>query len=75
VRIPDGDLVPARRRAYRGGYGSHRNRRRLRRRVALVLVVLLVAAAVAWFVRHDDGGTPQAAVCVTAGPTRVPCPA
>jgi hypothetical protein len=63
MRIPDGDLVPARRRPYRGGYGSRRFRRRSLRRIALVLVLLLAAAAAAWFVRRDDTPTPRASAC------------
>ncbi len=62
MRIPDGDLVPARRRPYRGGYGR---RRRPLRRLALVVAVLLLAAGAAWFLKRDDRPVSKAANCVT----------
>jgi len=71
VRIPDGDLMPARRRGYRGGYG--RRRRRRTRRLALVVVVLLVAAAAAWFFRREDHpGTQVLSTCPTPTATTSP---
>lgn len=69
MRIPDGDLVPARRRAYGGGYGR---RRRPLRRLAVVLVVLLAAAAAAWFLRRDESPAVLAAPCPTPSPTVAP---
>ncbi|MCW2498340.1 MAG: rane protein [Frankiales bacterium] len=57
MRIPGGDLAPARRRRYGGGYGRRRRRRNLR----LALAVLLVAAGAgaAYALRQDDGSVPQ----------------
>jgi len=71
MRIPDGDLVPARRRAYGGGYAR---RRRPLRRLALVVLLLLVAAAVAWFVRRDEAPASLVADCPspTASPSAAP---
>ncbi|HUR14726.1 MAG TPA: LytR C-terminal domain-containing protein [Mycobacteriales bacterium] len=63
MRIPDGDLVPARRRAYAGGYA--RRARYRSRRTAVVVVVLLAAVAVAWFVRRDRPAAEQATACPT----------
>ena len=72
MRIPGGDLVPARRRRrYGGGYG----RRRSRNRLVLVVGVLLVAlgAAAAWYLRKDDSGVPaRLAVVPTCSPTPTP---
>jgi hypothetical protein len=79
VRIPDGDLMPARRHRYTGGYGGRR--RRGLRRGALLLVVVVVAAAAAWFLRRDDDtpATQALAPCPTpsasATPAAVPLPA
>ncbi|HUR52420.1 MAG TPA: LytR C-terminal domain-containing protein [Mycobacteriales bacterium] len=53
MRIPDGDLVPARRHRYRGGYG--RSRLVHRRRLLGLVLVLLLAAAAAWYLTRDDG--------------------
>lgn len=53
VRIPDGDLVPRRRRSrYGGGYG--RRRRRLRGYVAVVVVLLLAVGLVYWYALRDE---------------------
>jgi hypothetical protein len=73
VRIPDGDLMPARRHKYRGSYGRSRRRSR---GMAVVLLVLVVAGATAWYLRRDDG-TPAAqalAPCPTPSPTASPVP-
>ncbi|MGB8651809.1 MAG: hypothetical protein WCD35_14235, partial [Mycobacteriales bacterium] len=66
MRIPGGDLAPARRRRYGGGYG--RRRRRRGPRVLLVLVLLLgVGAGAAYWLRRDDTAVPQRL-------TSAPCP-
>lgn len=68
MRIPGGDLAPARRRRYGGTYG-----RRRRRRAQALVVVLLVAAAGsgAYLLRRDDSAAPQR---LTARPVATPCP-
>jgi hypothetical protein len=68
VRIPDGDLMPARRHKYRGSYGRSRRRNR---GMAMVLVVLVVAGATAWYLsRGDDSPATQTlAPCPTPSPT------
>jgi hypothetical protein len=68
VRIPDGDLVPARRRRYSGGYGRSR-RRRSRRAFAVVAVLLLAGSAVVWALQRDDG---KPASLATGSPCRTP---
>jgi hypothetical protein len=57
VRIPGGDLAPARRRRHGGSYGRRRQRRGLR----YTLVVLLLAAAGggAYLLQRDDSKVPQ----------------
>jgi hypothetical protein len=72
VRIPGGDLAPARRRRYGGGYGRRRRRRNLR----LALAVLLVAAGAgaAYALRQDDGSVPQR-LASTPCPSPSPTPA
>jgi hypothetical protein len=72
VRIPGGDLAPARRRRYGGGYGRRRRRRNLR----LALAVLLVAAGAgaAYALRQDDGTVPQR-LASTPCPSPSPTPA
>ena len=67
MRIPGGDLAPARRRRYGGAYG--RRRRRQQRVLALVLVVGIGATG-AWLLRRDDT---RARDRVTAGPSPTPC--
>lgn len=74
MRIPGGDLAPARRRRYGGSYG-----RRRRRRIRLFLAVLLVVvgAGAAYLLRKDDTGVPSRvaqqpspqASCPSATPT------
>ncbi|MCW2674142.1 MAG: cell envelope-related transcriptional attenuator [Frankiales bacterium] len=56
MRIPGGDLVPARHRRYGGGYG--RRRRRNRRVLAVIVLLGLAVAAAGWYLRRDDTGTP-----------------
>jgi hypothetical protein len=67
VRIPSGDLAPARKR--RRGY----SRRRRNPLPVLLAVVLVVAVAIgAYLIRRDDdtaGATPAAARCPSAAPT------
>lgn len=57
MRIPGGDLAPARRRRHGGSYGRRRQRRGLR----YTLVVLLLAAAGggAYLLQRDDSKVPQ----------------
>jgi hypothetical protein len=50
VRIPDGDLVPARRRPYRGPYAR---RRVVRRRLVVVVALVVLIAAGAWYLTRD----------------------
>ena len=68
MRIPGGDLVPARHRRYGGSYGRRR-RRRNRRFLALVVLVLGAAAAAGWYLREDD---PAATSAVSALPSCTP---
>ena len=74
MRIPGGDLMPARRRRrYGGSYG----RRRSRNRRVLVLGVVLVAvgAAAAWYLRQDDSAVPsRLAAAPTCAPSPTPTP-
>lgn len=57
MRIPDGDLAPARRRRYGGGYGRRRHRRNLRLGVGVGL--LLVAGGVAYLLRQESSKVPD----------------
>ncbi len=68
MRIPGGDLMPARHRRYGGGYG--RRRRRNRRVIAVVLLVGLAGAAW-WYYGQDDSATPTS---VSTLPTCAPTP-
>src|SRR5437867_1243664 len=69
VRIPDGDLVPARKHRYGGGYGRRRRSHRSRLLVAVV-AVLLVGTAGAWFLNRQSPSTPQTlSSCPTPRPT------
>lgn len=75
MRIPGGDLAPARRRRYGGSYGRRR-RRRLRLLAALVLLV--GAAGGAYLLQRDDARAParrQAAAAPSACPTPSPAQA
>lgn len=84
VRIPSGDLSPARRRRYGGTYGR---RRRRTLRGLLVLVLLVVAGGGAlWLLKRDDtqapsrrqtaaSGAPAAAATPTPCVTAPPAPA
>jgi hypothetical protein len=66
MRIPNGDLVPARRHPYGGGYSRRRARRT--RRFA-VLGVLLVAVGIGGFWLNRDPVSPVATPCPSASPT------
>lgn len=69
MRIPGGDLVPARHRRYGGSYGR---RRRRRNRWLIALGLLLAAAGIgAWYVQKDEGATPAS---VSTLPTCAPTP-
>jgi len=73
VRIPDGDLVPRRRRSrYGGGYGR---RRRSRTLAAVVVVVTLVVGLGYWFGVRDEEQLATLAPCPTASPSPSPTPA
>ena len=69
MRIPGGDLVPARHRRYGGSYG----RRRRRRNRWLIALGLLLAAAGggAWYAQQDEATT---ATSVSTLPTCAPSP-
>jgi len=73
MRIPSGDLVPARRRRYDGGYGRRRRHRRLvrRGRIALVVAVLLGLALGAFWLTREEA-RPAAASCVEPSPATSP---
>jgi hypothetical protein len=72
VRIPGGDLVPARHRRYGGSYG--RRRRRNRRVIGVVLLIGLVGAG-AWYLHKDDALTPSSVSSLpTCAPTPTPTP-
>ena len=68
VRIPGGDLAPARRRRYGGSYGRRRHRRNLRLAVALLLVV--AGAGGVYALRRDDATAPAR---LEAKPSASPC--
>jgi hypothetical protein len=57
VRIPGGDLAPARRRRYGGSYGRRRRRRNLR--LALAALLLIVAGGAAYLLKQDDTAVPS----------------
>ena len=65
VRIPSGDLSPARHRRYGGGYG--RRRRRTTRTLVLALLVVVIGGGAAYALRRDDSGA-------AARQTSTPCP-
>lgn len=71
MRIPDGDLAPARRRRYGGSYGRRRRRRNLR--LGLGLGLLLVAGGAAYLLRQDDSTVPTRLAttpsCASKAPT------
>ncbi|MFN2539431.1 MAG: LytR C-terminal domain-containing protein [Mycobacteriales bacterium] len=69
MRIPGGDLVPARHRRYGGSYG--RRRRRRGRRVLALLLLIGLGAAGAWYLRKDDAAT---TATVSTSPTCEPTP-
>lgn len=72
MRIPGGDLAPARRRRYGGSYGRRRRRRNLRLAAGLVLV--LAGAGAAYVLRQDDTAVPDR-LATRACPTSTPTPA
>ncbi|MGZ6827930.1 MAG: LytR C-terminal domain-containing protein, partial [Mycobacteriales bacterium] len=78
MRIPGGDLAPARRRRYGGSYGRRRRQRRLR--VLTAVVLLGAAGGGAYLLQRDDAKAPvrrQAApppVCPTPSPVAAPRP-
>ncbi|MCU1602470.1 MAG: hypothetical protein JWO22_3179, partial [Frankiales bacterium] len=66
MRIPGGDLMPARHRRYGGGYGRRRRRNR-----QVIAALLLVGAAVggAEYLRQDDAQAPgRVAASPSCGP-------
>ena len=73
MRIPAGDLAPARRRRYGGSYGR---RRRRTGRALLALVAVGVAGGAAYLLQRDDGKVPAritaAKSCASAAPTTAP---
>ncbi len=76
MRIPDGDLAPARRRQFGGSYG--RRRRRNQQRAFAAVVLLLAGGGGAYLLlRQDDAGVPDrlAQQRPSACPSAVPAPA
>lgn len=57
MRIPGGDLAPARRRRHGDSYGRRRKRRGLR--VTLVVLLLAAAGGGAYLLQRDDSLVPQ----------------
>lgn len=74
MRIPSGDLVPARRRRYDGGYGRRR-RRRNRRFALLGALLLLVGLAGLWASRDEPAPVAAACPSPTASSSAQPSPA
>lgn len=75
MRIPNGDLAPARRRGY--SYGRRRSRRN--RRVGLLVVLLLAAGGAGYYaLQRDDAAAPtrlaQRPVCPSATPVATKAP-
>lgn len=79
MRIPSGDLAPARRRRYGGSYGQRR--RRLLLGVLLAGVLIAVVAGAAYVLQRDDSGAaarrvagarPSPTPCASVGPSRGP---
>jgi hypothetical protein len=72
VRIPSGDLAPARR-GRRRGYSASRYGRRRSRALPVLLAVACVAAVGggAWALRRDDGAAPDR---LSSSPTPTACP-
>ena len=71
MRIPGGDLMPARHRRYGGGYGRRRRRNRL---VVGVVLLLGLGAGGAWYLNQDQGTATETAVSAlpTCTPTAAP---
>lgn len=57
MRIPSGDLSPARRRRYGGTYG--RRRRRTVRTLLVLVLLLVVAGGATYLLRRDDTAAPS----------------
>ena len=72
MRIPDGDLAPARRRRYGGSYGRRRRRRNVR--IAFGLLLVVAGAVAAYLVQQHDTKAPQGQSLRTC-PTTAPTPA
>ncbi len=70
MRIPGGDLAPARRRGHGGSYGRRRRRRGLR--ATLVVLLLAAGGGGAYLLQRDDSLVPQR---LAAPPTTCPTPA
>src|SRR5688572_24481165 len=71
VRIPDGDLVPRRRRSR---YGGHYGRRRRRSRLVAALGVLVLGGVGLgyWYGVRDEGVVAASRPCPTPTPTPRP---
>lgn len=72
MRIPSGDLAPARRRR-RGGGGYGQRRRRTRFGLLLLVVLLAAGGGAAYLLQRDDTGA-VARRTVAASPSSTPCP-
>lgn len=72
MRIPSGDLSPARHRRYGGSYG--RRRRRTLRAVLVLILLLALAAAGAYLVRRNHATAPaRGQAAGPAGVSPTPC--
>ncbi len=71
MRIPDGDLAPARRRQFGGSY--RRRRRRNQRRALSGVLLLLAVGGGAYLLQRDDAGAPARVAQQQPTPTPTPC--
>lgn len=79
MRIPNGDLAPARRRGYAGSYGRRRSRRN-RRNALLAVLLIAVGGAGYYALQRDDARVPtrlaqRPAACPTAVAPKAPAKA
>ena len=74
MQIPGGDLAPARRRRYGGGYGRRRRMRHVRLIAAVLVVAALGVAGVVWDRNREPDAAPREVVssCPSASATTAP---